>query len=503
MSARLADADLRRIVRGAGASLGGATFGRGLTLVTQILLARWLGLEAYGIYTLGIAAARLGEAVASLGLGPAGTRFVANHHRDVDGRHLLGIVTVAVALPLVVGATLSVALRAAASSIAGIVVEGHVLAETLTGFAWAIPFMAAGGVVAQLLLGFQSTGATVFVRNVVQPLSHLVLLVAVAGPRAGMRGFVTAWGVSWALALGVALILFVRRIPGPSGLDLGEAGALVRYAGPLFLSSLVTWLLGWIDIILIGVLASTAEVGLYRAASQAPRLIGMLVNATSSIYAPMVADYVKTRGRDELAALLRTVTRWLTYAALPAFALLVVGASDLLRLFGDEYVAAGTAIAIVVACGQLVNCIAGAARPTLTMSGHQSKEMWNQALTVPLVVALNLWLIPTMGGLGAAIAFAVTLLAVNAVRLIEVRSLVGRSALSAGQLRALLPGLMAAVVSGLGLALLPWPASLAAAAAGSAVVTVAFVRFGPVFAEDKALLGRLRSPPVGGAGGLG
>ena len=72
-----------------------------------------------------------------------------------------------------------------------------------------------------------------------------------------------------------------------------------------------------------------------------------------------------------------------------------------------------------------------------------------------LNVLLNLWLIPAYGIVGAAVAWAVSLAAVNAARVLQVRSLIGALPVSRGMLTGLLAG-VAALGAGLGVgALLP------------------------------------------------
>ena len=95
-----------------------------------------------------------------------------------------------------------------------------------------------------------------------------------------------------------------------------------------------------------------------------------------------------------------------------------------LELFGSEYSAGGTAIAILAAA-MLVASAAGPIEAVLLMSGGSVTSLGNNVAAVIINVAANLILVPKMGIEGAAIAWALGLLVTNIAPLIQVRRKLG------------------------------------------------------------------------------
>lgn len=77
------------------------------------------------------------------------------------------------------------------------------------------------------------------------------------------------------------------------------------------------------------------------------------------------------------------------------------------------------------------------------MSGRVSVNMVDNLAALLLNVLLNLWLIPAYGILGAAVAWAVSLAAVNIARVWQVRAQVHTVPVTAGMVKGLVAALVA------------------------------------------------------------
>jgi O-antigen/teichoic acid export membrane protein len=165
-----------------------------------------------------------------------------------------------------------------------------------------------------------------------------------------------------------------------------------------------------------------------------------------------------------------------------------------LGLFGHEFVGAENVIRIL-AVGQLVNLATGSCGPMLLMTTHQSLELRNTLTSAVLSVVLGMLFTRPLGVVGAALATASTVALVSAMRVTQVRRLVGVVPVSVGLGRAAVAAAVAAIV----LAALPipvkWSLVLRLVEQG-AVALVAYA--GTVFLlhpdpEDLQLLGALRT----------
>jgi O-antigen/teichoic acid export membrane protein len=134
---------------------------------------------------------------------------------------------------------------------------------------------------------------------------------------------------------------------------------------------------------------------------------------------PMVADLHHRREHAELDRLFRVATRWLFTIGFPLCLVELLFGRDLLALFGPGFTSGASALAIL-ALGQLVNLGTGTAAGVLAIIGRTRLSVLDSVLFLGLSVTLDLLLIPRWSIVGAAVANAVALAAVNLLRVVQV-----------------------------------------------------------------------------------
>lgn len=171
---------------------------------------------------------------------------------------------------------------------------------------------------------------------------------------------------------------------------------------------------------MLGVMKTTKEVGIYRAASQIPIFLTLVLMASNSIYAPAIAELHHLDQRERLGKIFKTTTRWVFLLTLPISLIIIFSAREILAVFGSAYIEAGVPVIIVLVISQFINCATGGVGYTLIMTGKQHVEMLNDLATVIINIALNYFLIQKYGSYGAAVGTGIALGSVNLIRLVEV-----------------------------------------------------------------------------------
>ncbi len=139
----------------------------------------------------------------------------------------------------------------------------------------------------------------------------------------------------------------------------------------------------------------------------------------NGIFAPMISDLYNQGKRDEMARIFQTVTKWTLLLTLPVFFTFIFLGHTLLELFGREF-QAGWPTLVVLSLGSLASISVGPAGFMLIMTGRPELELLNSWVSGMMNIALNLWLIPRYGALGAALATAMTIATLNIIRVSEV-----------------------------------------------------------------------------------
>ena len=140
MSQNFAKEDVVKVAKGAGATLVGASVGKGLFLLSHIIIARLLGVEAFGLYALGYAAVKICDILARLGLDTGGMRFISIYKNE-DAPRLKGTLLAATTISVSAGMMLSALLYVASSLLAEKLFHKPELTSTLQQFSLAIPLV--------------------------------------------------------------------------------------------------------------------------------------------------------------------------------------------------------------------------------------------------------------------------------------------------------------------------------------------------------------------------
>jgi O-antigen/teichoic acid export membrane protein len=422
MNNSFSEEDVKKVAKVAGTTLIGSSIGKGLFFLSQVIVARILGVEVFGLYVLGFAAVKICEIIARLGLNTGGMRFVSIY-KDTNPSKLKGILVSATGITFLNGILIGGVLYFSSDWIAQHVFRKSELANYLQLFAYGIPFVATMTVVSFLLQGFHTMKYTVYTREFVQPITNILLMAGFYYLGFHLEGIIYAFILSHLIALVAGIFYFNRIFPQSMNKDIKpdyEFKKLISYSTPLLFIGFLHYFLLWTDTLMLGFLSTSKDVGIYRAASQIPLVMAFFPVAVSAIYAPLAADLFQRKEMQRLSSILKITTRWVSYATVPIFIFIVFSAKDILMIFGKEYSETGYIVLIILSFGQLINCVTGDVGYTLTMTGKQKIELVNSVGLVFLNVLLNLLLIPEYGVMGAAISSGVSVALVNIIRLLEI-----------------------------------------------------------------------------------
>jgi O-antigen/teichoic acid export membrane protein len=222
------------------------------------------------------------------------------------------------------------------------------------------------------------------------------------------------------------------------------------------------------------------------------------------IFGPFVTQLIQRDDRSGLESVLRTATRWTVLLSAPALALLAVEGDGVLNLLHQHSSSGGEAV-VILSAAFLVDSLTGPVGHVLTMSGRSGLNFATSTAALVVNIGLNVLLIPRWGMRGAALSWALVIVALNVARVMQVRALFSIHPFS----RSLLKPIVAAGVGALGAvvtmqAARAWgPADqvvgLVAAALVFALLYLGSLRAVGIEPEDavlaRTLLGRRRTRP--------
>ncbi len=402
------------LVRGVAGSLGLTVGAAALAFVNGILLARLLGAAGYGVYASVIAVVLLLTYALTLGF----DRLIVREGAALGGRGdwagVRGLIqgAVQIVVPVSIVAVLVVAF-------AGWLLREQLHDDVVLVLWLGLAMVPLGNLMAlrsAVALGLHLIVNAQLPETIVRPgLFAAMLLVALAsGTGADPALAMTLNLLATIVALVVGLALISRRLP----LELRaarprfETRRWLNAAVPFALLIAVHTFVNQVDVLLVAALAGAEAAGLYSVAARGASLALFGAAAVGVTLGPTIA---RLWDEQDLPRLRLAVTRGtrgaFAFAVAVAIGLIALG-EQLLLLFGPEFVAARETLALL-AIAQVVDVGLGMGGVLLTMTGLQSHALRAGIVAAVVRVGIGVWLIPTLGPNGAAIAAIASMAAFN------------------------------------------------------------------------------------------
>ena len=397
---------------GGGANIAGAAFNSAARLLVTLSIARLLGDEPVGLYYIAIAVHDLLALLCSGGFQTALTRFVSAHLATGDMPRLRGTLQTGRGIPVIAACAVGATLALIASPLANGAFDQPTLVRLFVCVAIALPASVFTDVTLAATRGYRTMKPYAVIGLVFQPGMRLVVTVLAIWNGSGILGALIALIVSNYIAAGVASRA-LRRITGRLDVrPVHETSALLRFSAVTWASTLAIDAFIWADTLLLGILRSAEEVGVYQVASRLVLLAAIFVMPFTQAVAPRISDLYARGDLDELRALYVTITGWMVRLALVPTLILVIAPRELLSIFGPSFTE-GAAVTVILAAGALIHATTGPSGAMLNMTGRPAWALANNVATVIVNIALNLVLIPPYGIIGAATAWTSSLVFTN------------------------------------------------------------------------------------------
>ena len=399
----------KQLARGALVNLGGKAIGRGLFILSQIILARILGPDLFGLYGIGWIFFRLSGIVSTLGL-ESGVIHFSSQIWENDKNKFTEIVLSAFITVFFVGGIISFLVYLGADSIAQ-AFNKTALEEVLKGFSLGIPALAGITVLSSATRVSKDMKRSNLIEEIFLPGTTLLAIFLVFILKGNLYDYVL--GSALATWLSLFLSLFVsnnKSIPIRTSWEKIRPfiKKLVVYSLPVALPALLGTIISLADRIFTGYFLPEVDTGIYQSVSLISALFIAVLSAFKTISAPLLADNFHKQDQDQQQNIMRDSTRWVLILCAPVLMFIFIFPGELIALvFGSQYLP-GIQTLVVLGLAQLINISKGPVDQLLIMTGNQGS--WLKVTLVAVVVNLltNLIMVPTLGINGAALSQLIT-----------------------------------------------------------------------------------------------
>jgi O-antigen/teichoic acid export membrane protein len=225
-----------------------------------------------------------------------------------------------------------------------------------------------------------------------------------------------------------------------------EAKTFWRFAAPRAVASRFQVAVRWLDVLLVGALATTTDAGIYSAASR--WLIGgtFVVFAINQAFQPQISAMLARAEGGRARALFQSATAWAVALVWPLYLTVAIFGPVLIRVFGRGFDQGADAL-VILAVGGMIGAACGPVDMVLLMGGRSSATMLSAAIGLTVNIGVNVALVPRYGFVGAAWAWSATIASTNLIGVWQIRRLIGRAGYGSIWVRAMVAGLAAGAVA--------------------------------------------------------
>lgn len=390
-----------------------ASFGVG------VQLARGLGVSGYGYYGLGLSILTIASIPSELGLSKLLTREAATAVSRKNDAALFGVMRWADRTCWLLSALIVVGILVAAFVLWS---SRPTLAAALLFGIPTVPFMALSRMRGGVLQGLNYIIRGQIPANLLRPaiFSLLLALAYVVGIALSPASAMALGSITAGIVFVVAHIWLRNRLP-PATLEQSPTSGRRWLAStiPLALTDGIRTLQSELTILLLGLLAIPADVGLFRIAVVTANIAAAPMAVLVRVSMPTIA---RLHAQSETIRLQKFVT-YSAYAQTGGVVLLslplLIAPNLLLSLvFGKAFAGAGAALRII-ALGQIANAAFGPNVVLLNMTHHERRVTRAMAIGLALNVVTVLLFVEAWGIAGGAVGFVVSLLSWNVLMWID------------------------------------------------------------------------------------
>lgn len=406
----------------------GTIFTAAAAYLFKVYVARELGVEALGIYALGMTLVGLVATFNALGLPQSAVRFVAAYAATGRVRLLGGFLFRSVFVLIVSNLLFGGMLLLVGPWIGNRIYHAPSLGAYMGLFVLIMVLGTMNTFFGQVLAGFKDVAKRTVITNFISTPATMVGTVILVSLGWGFRGYlwaqVGAAVLTTALLAGVIWKLIPPQVRSASLWKVPFESTVVSFSIAAFGMIFLQFVMAQADKILIGFYLNAREVGIYAVAMGLVAFVPSVLQAVNQIFAPTIAELHARGDHALLRRIFQTLTKWVLGLTLPLVTMLLLFARPLMRIFGHDF-EAGWSVLAIGTVGELIDCAVGSVGFLLLMSGNERRLLRIQAAMGALIVVLNLLLIPRLGIIGAAVASSVANIVTNLWCLQNVHSTLG------------------------------------------------------------------------------
>jgi O-antigen/teichoic acid export membrane protein len=340
--------DLTKVAQGSARGgfflMSGTALSTVILAVASVLIARLLGPELYGQYSLALVVPQLLYLFTDLGINQGITKFTAAMQSEGKANRVPTIIKHGLLVKTIVGFAISAINYAFAGVIAAGLLQRPDLAFYIQLAAISILFQVVFATATSAFVGLDKTEYSAITMNI-QAIAKTVLSIALVFAGLSISGAVAGYTISYIITAVSAipllwLILRTKKKPAES-IDLKtDLKALFQYGTPLYISTLLAGFLPLLTNVILAFFTTDAAIGNYKAATNFATLLTVLAVPITTVLLPAFSK-LGSSGGQKIRDFFRIVVKYTTIVIVPVTFLVIIFSEEIVQIiYGGTYASA-------------------------------------------------------------------------------------------------------------------------------------------------------------------
>ncbi|KAB1187517.1 MULTISPECIES: flippase [Haloferax] len=289
-----------------------------------------------------------------------------------------------------------------------------------------VPFAAFGFLfglsksVTGVLRGYKLSTEATLSRDIIAESLSLAFLVFWFLSWESFEGVYVYWWLIPITSILVGSVLFLRKISELpfSFPQVDDYKYILDFSWPLTIESGFVVLMSNIDVILIGVFLTSTPVGIYKAAQPIAMSMVIILTSFTFLYLPLASEMYENGELKELNNLYKICTKWIITFSIPLTTVIIAYSETILStVYQQEFAAGATALSILT-IGVFLRTFFGPNGAMIKAISKTTVDLYASVASLLTNLCLNLFLIPRIGMVGAAIATATGFTVFNLIEVV-------------------------------------------------------------------------------------
>ena len=328
-------------------SFSGIFYGSINRYLYSALLARWVGPEYLGIYSMANAIMLISEVLSKMGMETGVMRFVSRLDPEKDNDKISEIIASAIKMCALFSLFFMIVLISCSSYIvSNILSEKSLMVSVLIVFAISIPFNASTLVAAAATQGYKKLKYKSIVTQFINPTILLVSMIICYwffSAESALMFPMLITGIVGCIAMFQPL-KYLSGIRRQQIIKTKFNYDLLKFSYPFMFVIILQTFMHWMDILMLGYFTNASTVGLYHPAARTAGLLQALLMSFISIYAPMISQFHSEKNILKMNQTYKMVSRWLLVFSIPISIMFILFPENILSLFGKEYISSSNVL---------------------------------------------------------------------------------------------------------------------------------------------------------------